>query len=329
MATVSSVDKIVSELGNTVAGKFSTKPRRKPEIKRAPSVLIDSNSAPVTTPAVAADNAIEIDPASIYIDPSINQRIHSTEIRKRDKAFQNLKVSLQENGQIQPIMVRPSTRPDYTYELVYGSRRLHACMAVGLNVNAIVKPMSDEDALATAYIENEERDDYWPIEDARALMCFLNNENSKTPKYRIKKYENCDRTTKHRLKDFASLPDALLECCNNPAALTERNTRSFRSFYRKNKATVDKHIKSILKGATRHSPAALMSILMDDAPLKRRKAVQYKDSGNNVVVSIHGVKNTDGRLSQSVTLYNSDVESLDELIQTLTMIKKRIDRSSK
>ena len=106
--------------------------------------------------------------------------------------------------------------------------------------------MSDEDALATAYIENEERDDYWPIEDARALMCFLNNESTKTPKYRIKKYENCDRTTKHRLKDFASLPDAFIECCINPAALTERNTRSFRSFYKKNKSAVDKQVRTCL-----------------------------------------------------------------------------------
>lgn len=322
--TTTSADALLEEIKSGPSKVGGIKPR-KPIKKPVNSVLISADEAPVQLTQVNNEEGVEIDPAEIYINPEINQRIHTNEIRKRDKSFLELRESLKTNGQIQSIMVRPCARPGHSYELIYGSRRLYGCMAEDMKVRAIIKPMSNEDALATAYIENDERDDYWPIEEARAYMYFLGNESAKAPKYRIRKYESYGVSTKNRLLDFASLPDEFVECCSNPSGLTEKNTRQFRSHYRKNKQHIDRHIQTILNGKARYIPSTLISTLLQEKKIKTRRAVQYRDARNNVVLSIGGAKKLDGKLTQIVTLYENDSETIDDLITTLSAIKKRLD----
>jgi ParB family chromosome partitioning protein len=75
--------------------------------------------------------------------------------------------SIKENGIIQPITVRK--RKEGGYEIIAGERRWRAAQAAGLHeVPAIIKTMTDREALQIALIENIQREDLDPIEEAES-----------------------------------------------------------------------------------------------------------------------------------------------------------------
>ncbi|MEM1294991.1 MAG: ParB/RepB/Spo0J family partition protein [Verrucomicrobiota bacterium] len=88
--------------------------------------------------------------------------------RKRfaESAIQELSESIREHGVIQPLILR---RVDDDYELIAGERRFRACQLLELDqVPAIVRDASDADVLEMALIENLQREDLNPIEEAEA-----------------------------------------------------------------------------------------------------------------------------------------------------------------
>ena len=81
--------------------------------------------------------------------------------------LQELIESVRERGIIQPVIVRPSRDG---YELVAGERRLRAAKALGwTDIPAIVRQATDRDSLELALLENIQRDDLNPIEQAKAF----------------------------------------------------------------------------------------------------------------------------------------------------------------
>lgn len=84
-----------------------------------------------------------------------------------DQTIESLAASLKERGAIQPVLVR---RVDGQYELVAGERRLRAARAAGLeSLPAIVRELSDDEAATMTLIENIQREDLNPIDEAHAL----------------------------------------------------------------------------------------------------------------------------------------------------------------
>ncbi len=82
--------------------------------------------------------------------------------------LRDLVQSIKEKGLIQPVVVRP--RGD-GYELIAGERRLRAAKELGIShVPAIIKDVKDDEALEIALIENIQRDDLNPIEEAKAYQ---------------------------------------------------------------------------------------------------------------------------------------------------------------
>lgn len=85
-----------------------------------------------------------------------------------EEALQDLASSIKTQGVMQPIVVRPIS--DTRYEIIAGERRWRATQIAGLDsIPAIVKPVSDESAIAMALIENIQREDLNPMEEALAL----------------------------------------------------------------------------------------------------------------------------------------------------------------
>jgi ParB family chromosome partitioning protein len=83
-----------------------------------------------------------------------------------EEAIKELASSIQEKGIIQPIVVRKS---ENTYEIIAGERRWRAAQRVGLTrVPVIIKDVSDREALELALVENLQREDLNPIEEATA-----------------------------------------------------------------------------------------------------------------------------------------------------------------
>ena len=88
-----------------------------------------------------------------------------------DQTLEELKQSIKEKGIIQPILVR---RKGDIYELIAGERRFRAALALNLlEIPAIVKDVQDEDSLELALIENIQRQDLNPIEEARAYKYLI------------------------------------------------------------------------------------------------------------------------------------------------------------
>ena len=86
----------------------------------------------------------------------------------RPEALEDLAASIKAQGLMQPIIVRPIA--DKQYEIIAGERRWRASQMAGLDtIPVIVKDVPDEAAIAMALIENIQREDLNPIEEAMAL----------------------------------------------------------------------------------------------------------------------------------------------------------------
>jgi ParB family transcriptional regulator, chromosome partitioning protein len=85
------------------------------------------------------------------------------------ESLEELAASIKAQGLMQPIVVRP--RAQGGFELIAGERRWRASQLAGLaRIPAVVKDVSDEQASAMALIENIQREDLNPLEEAFALQ---------------------------------------------------------------------------------------------------------------------------------------------------------------
>lgn len=86
-------------------------------------------------------------------------------------ALQELADSIKAQGVVQPIVVRPLSATPGQYELVAGERRWRAAQLAELReIPAIVREFSDKETMAVALIENIQRQELNPIEEAKALV---------------------------------------------------------------------------------------------------------------------------------------------------------------
>jgi ParB family transcriptional regulator, chromosome partitioning protein len=82
--------------------------------------------------------------------------------------------SIREKGILQPLLVRPLAGEEADFELVAGERRWRAAQRVGLHeVPVIVRPMADSEALEIALVENLQREDLSPLEEAEAYSRLM------------------------------------------------------------------------------------------------------------------------------------------------------------
>lgn len=94
-------------------------------------------------------------------------RFQPREVFDPDK-LKELILSVKEKGVLQPIIVRPKGNG---YELIAGERRLRAAKELGfLQLPAIIRDVKDDEALEIALIENLQRDDLNPMEEAKAYQ---------------------------------------------------------------------------------------------------------------------------------------------------------------
>ncbi|MFO7302020.1 MAG: ParB/RepB/Spo0J family partition protein [Acidobacteriota bacterium] len=138
---------------------------KRPALGRGLSALIPPappppSPAPADPAARAAGPPLELD-----IDRLVpNPRQPRTHIE--DQALEELAQSIRANGVIQPVVVRPQGD---RYEIVAGERRWRAAQRAGLlKVPVVVREVDDDRLLQVALIENIQREDLNPIEEALA-----------------------------------------------------------------------------------------------------------------------------------------------------------------
>jgi len=88
--------------------------------------------------------------------------------------LEELAASIKANGVIQPIVVRAVPGFPHQFEIVAGERRWQAAKLAGLaEIPALVRELSDQEALAVALIENIQREELTPAEEARAFKRLI------------------------------------------------------------------------------------------------------------------------------------------------------------
>lgn len=86
------------------------------------------------------------------------------------EALEELAASIKAQGLMQPIVVRPLASADDRFEIIAGERRWRACQLAQLDtVPALIRDVADDAAIAMALIENIQREDLNPMEEAAAL----------------------------------------------------------------------------------------------------------------------------------------------------------------
>jgi ParB family transcriptional regulator, chromosome partitioning protein len=89
------------------------------------------------------------------------------------KAIDELKESIQEHGILQPILARKSIKG---YEIILGERRFRAASEAGLKtVPVIIKDYSEEKMMEVALVENLQREDLNPVEEAQAYQKLIDH----------------------------------------------------------------------------------------------------------------------------------------------------------
>jgi ParB family chromosome partitioning protein len=131
---------------------------KRPALGRGLSALIPDSPAPAAPPT--PDRTLEID-VDLLRPNKFQPRTHMD-----DERIEDLARSIRANGIIQPILVR---NVDTGYEIIAGERRWRAAQRAGLlKVPVVVRDIPEDRLLAVALIENIQREDLNPIEEAVA-----------------------------------------------------------------------------------------------------------------------------------------------------------------
>jgi len=135
------------------------------------ALLSGSNASTSLENANSPDTSVEVtkDEELKYVPVDLIQRGKYQPRRDmHPEAIEELAESIKAQGVMQPIVIRPIS--DEKYEIIAGERRWRATQIAGLDtIPAVVRDVPDEAAIAMALIENIQREDLNPIEEAVAL----------------------------------------------------------------------------------------------------------------------------------------------------------------
>jgi len=131
--------------------------------------------AVAAAPVITANDKIPKDGQLVKLPVEWLQRGKYQPRREMDnEALEELANSIKAQGVMQPIVVRPVQNPSnekVRYEIVAGERRWRATQLAGLDtIPAVVRDVTDDAAIAMALIENIQRENLNPIEEAFALQ---------------------------------------------------------------------------------------------------------------------------------------------------------------
>ncbi len=135
---------------------------------------------------------------------------HPDQPRRRfdEAALDELAASIAARGVIQPVIVRPSGQG--RYQLVAGERRWRAAQRAQLHeIPALVRDLSDRDVMALALIENLQREDLNPIEEARSYQRLAEHEG--LTQAEIARMVDKSRSHVANLQRLLALPEPVME----------------------------------------------------------------------------------------------------------------------
>lgn len=170
-----------------------------------PSSVAAQSAQPAPTVALAAEPPEDPTRSRLQDLPVSQIRPNPFQPRREfdDDELRELEDSLRTNGLLQPVTVR---RAGAEFELIAGERRLRAARRLGwTSISAVVRESSDEQALTLALIENLQREDLNPIDEAEGYQ-RLTREFALSQQ-QIAEAVGKDRSTVANMLRLLSLPD--------------------------------------------------------------------------------------------------------------------------
>ncbi|UFT99417.1 ParB/RepB/Spo0J family partition protein [Radiobacillus kanasensis] len=185
-------------------------------------------------------------------------------------AIEELKESIVQHGILQPLIVRKSIKG---YEIVVGERRFRAAKEAGLEkIPVIVKELTDENMMELALLENLQREDLTPIEEAYAYSNLMKELN-------VTQEELAKRLGKSRphianLVRLLTLPDQVSALINS-GELSMGHGRALLGL--KDKSKVEKVVDKIRKeGLNVRQVEQLITAINENAPQEKKKKDKIK-----------------------------------------------------
>jgi len=258
--------------------------------------------------AAIGDNEeiLEVLPQEIEANPYQPRQIFD------DEKIQDLAASMKEHGVIQPLIVR---RLGSRYQLVAGERRLRAAMMAGLEkVPVVVRDMTDREAMEISLVENLQREDLGPIEEAEAYQ-RLSDEFGLTQEQIAKRVGKSRPDVTNTLR-LLKLEDEVKELINQ-GKISGSHGRALIGLEREEQLRLAKRI--VTKGLSVRSVEEAVSAKGRKGDKKVQSAIRLKEAeevlssllGSPVVVKKQGEKG-----SITISFYGmEDLERVVELIQ--------------
>lgn len=195
----------MSTAKNRGFGALRTKPKAEPASGIAKRFGLDEDE--IVAEAIANGQVREIDKSLVSADPA-QPRKHFIQ-----EKHENLKASIQENGLLQPIIVRDKANPEEGVFIIAGERRWRAVMDLPdmATIEAIVRnDIAPEKILMVQLIENVQREDMTPLEIANAFSHAIKQQgiSQKELGIQLGMSESLVSTYLSMLKAPASIQDA-------------------------------------------------------------------------------------------------------------------------
>ena len=229
-------------------------------------------------------------------------------------SLEELTNSIKEQGVIQPIVVRPDKSTEGKYEIIAGERRWLASQNAGLHeVPVVILNIDDVKSLEFAIVENIQRQDLNPIEEARGYQRLINDFNYNQEK--LSQFIGKSRSYIANSLRLLSLPEEVLLMVEQ-GNLSAGHARSLIGLIN----SVDVAKKIIQKKLSVRQSEILVKQFRD----KKFKLVSKKDSNIldlqrvleekvGLTVSINNKKNNSG----TITFEYQDLDQLNRLINTI------------
>ncbi len=135
-------------------------------LSKPASAAAETAAAPAAAPEAGGDRLRNI-PVDL-----LQRGRYQPRVDMRQETLEDLATSIRAQGVVQPIVARPLSNGGSTtrYEIIAGERRWRAAQMAGLaEIPAVIRDVPDEGAIAMALIENIQRENLNPLEEARAL----------------------------------------------------------------------------------------------------------------------------------------------------------------
>ena len=180
--------------------------------------------------ALFIDNATEQAGETVYLKISEIEPNKGQPRKEFDEsALADLTDSIAQHGILQPLLVRPLTGG--TYQLVAGERRWRAARRAGLSeVPVIVREMADSEVMELALIENLQREDLNPIEEADGYRMLMDTHG--LTQEEVSKKVNKSRPTVANALRLLNLPDSVVKMVSD-GKLSAGQARTLLSFTNK------------------------------------------------------------------------------------------------